>query len=167
MNAGSRRCPDGPPNASRYPGRVRDNGSKNSVGAEPVATARPGPVTAAAVLTAAQGVVIAALGLLMMVLLVTGEPDNVLQAVTGALTVLALAVLPLAAGHGLWRLRRWSRGPAVIVQLLALPTAWTMGGAGGLWPLAAVGLAGTALAVLGCLINPTATRVFGFGPRET
>lgn len=127
---------------------------------------RPGRVTAAAVLCAVQGVVAAGLGIAMLLLLAFGEPDDTMQALTGALTVLALAALPLAAGLGLWRLRRWSRGPAVITQLLLLPVAWTMGGAGGAWPAAAVALGACALAVLGCLMTPAAAEALGAGPRE-
>ncbi len=120
----------------------------------------------AAALNAAQGLVLAALGLAMLADAVTGDPEDRAQAVTGALTLLALAALPLAAGRGLWLLRRWSRGPAVIMQLLALPIAFTLLGSGGLWPLAAVALAASALAVLACLMNPTATEALGIGPRE-
>ena len=123
-------------------------------------------MTAAALLCGLQGVVIAGLGVFMLVLLAFGDPEDTLQAATGAVTVLALAALPLAAGLGLWRLRRWSRGPAVIVQLLALPTAWGMASSGSLWPLPATALAATALATLACLINPTATTALGVGPRE-
>ncbi|MDT0341658.1 hypothetical protein [Streptomyces litchfieldiae] len=129
-------------------------------------TARPRTVTVAALLCGLQGVALAALGAVMLVLAATGEPDDMTQAVTGAVTVLALAVLPLAAGHGLWRLRRWSRGPAVLTQLLAIPVTWTLLGSGGLWPVAAVGLGASALAALGCLMNPTATRALGVGPRQ-
>ena len=120
----------------------------------------------AALICALQGAVVAVLGGSMLVLAVVGEPDSLSQAVTGALTVLALAVLPLAAGHGLWRLRRWSRGPAVIVQLVSLPVAWTLCGSGRLWPLAGAALGLSALAVLGCLLNPTATEALGVGPRQ-
>lgn len=127
---------------------------------------RPRRVAVAAVLSAVQGLVAAGLGVFMLLLSTSGGADNLLQAVTGAVTVLALAALPLAAGHGLWRLRRWSRGPAVIVQLLLLPVVWTLGGSGGLWPVAAVALAGSALAVLACLVNPTATQALGIGPGE-
>jgi hypothetical protein len=127
---------------------------------------RPRRVAAAALFCALQGLVVAGLGVFMLLLLAFGEPDDATQAATGGVTVLALAALPLAAGHGLWRLRRWSRGPAVITQLLALPTAWTMSGSGGLWPLAATAVAATALGILGCLINPTATEALGVGPRE-
>ena len=44
----------------------------------------------------------------------------------GGLTVLALAVLPLVAARGLLLRRSWSRGPALITQLMALPVAWTL-----------------------------------------
>jgi uncharacterized membrane protein (DUF2068 family) len=128
-------------------------------------TVRPRTVTAAAALCGLQGAALAALGAVMLLLAATGEPDDMTQAVTGAVTVLALGGLPLAAGHGLWRLRRWSRGPAVLTQLLAIPVTWTLLGGGGLWPAAAVALGASALAALGCLMNPTATAALGIGPR--
>ncbi|GAB2901570.1 hypothetical protein GCM10022245_41120 [Streptomyces mayteni] len=125
---------------------------------------RPRTVSVAALLCGLQGVVVAGLGVVLLALAVLDEPADMAQAVTGALTVSALAVLPLAAGHGLWRLRRWSRGPAVVMQLLALPVAFTLLGSGRLWPLAAAGLGVSAVAVLGCLVNPTATAALGVGP---
>ncbi|WP_129842417.1 hypothetical protein [Streptomyces sp. RFCAC02] len=133
--------------------------------AAPAAAGRPRTVGAAALLCAAQGAVIAVLSVVMLILTLTGDTDDTGQAVAGGVTLLALAALPLAAGHGLWRLRRWSRGPAVIVQLLALPVAWTLLGSGGAWPLVAVALAVSAVAVLGCLLNPTATEALGIGVR--
>lgn len=148
--------------AGLYAGGVSENPAQSTLGAGPI---RPRGVTVAAVLTGVQGAVVAALGLTMLVLLFTSEPDNVTQAVTGAATVLGLAVLPLAAGHGLWRLRRWSRGPAVIVQLLSLPVSWHLLGLGGLWTLVAALVAGVALAVLGCLVNPASTEALGVVPR--
>lgn len=122
-------------------------------------------MTAAAALCAAEGVLAAGLGLLMLLLLAVGRSDDAAQAATGAVIVLLLAALPLAAALGLWRLRRWSRGPAVIVQLLALPIALTLVGSGGPWPVAGAALAAVALAVLGCLITPAATEALGVGPR--
>ncbi|GAA1901305.1 hypothetical protein GCM10009716_08970 [Streptomyces sodiiphilus] len=119
----------------------------------------------AAALTAGQGAVIAALGLYMLVLLFTSTPDGVLQAVTGALTVLVLSVLPLSAARGLWLLRRWSRGPAVALQVFALPTGWQMIVSGGPWVAAGLALGAVALTVLACLASPTAARALGIGPR--
>jgi uncharacterized membrane protein (DUF2068 family) len=125
------------------------------------AAVRPRRLGVAAVLTGLEGVAIAASGLVMLVLVVVGEPDGVTQAVTGALTLLLLAVLPLAAGHGLWRLRRWSRGPAVVTQILALPTAWHMYGIGGAWRPAAALLAAAALVILVALTSPAAAEALG------
>ncbi|MDB1087542.1 hypothetical protein PJ985_08180 [Streptomyces sp. ACA25] len=130
----------------------------------PSVTVRPRGVAVAALLTGLEGVVIAGLGVAMLVLLAVGEPDGVLQAATGAVTVLVLSVLPLLAGHGLWRLRRWSRGPAVITQVLALPASWHMFQIGGLWTASAVVLALLAVVVLGCLMNPVAAAALGVVP---
>ncbi|MDT0319498.1 hypothetical protein [Streptomyces millisiae] len=135
-------------------------------GTDPRVSARPRTVSVAALLCGVQGVVVAGLGAVLLALALFGDAEDLAQAVTGALTVLVLAALPLAAGHGLWRLRRWSRGPAVVMQLLALPVAFTLLGSGRLWPLAAVALGVSAVAVLACLVNPTATAALGVGPRE-
>lgn len=127
--------------------------------------ARPRRITAAAVLTGVEGLVIAAFGIVSLVMLVTGTPDDMTQAATLAVTVLALSVLPLAAARGLWLRRRWSRGPSMIVQLIALPVAWQMVQNGGLLAVAAVAVALAAVAVLACLVNPKATEALGIGPR--
>jgi hypothetical protein len=127
---------------------------------------RPARLTAAAALTALEGAVIACFGLVSLVLLFTGDPDGFVQAFTMALTVLALAVLPLAAARGIWRLRRWSRGPALITQLLALPVGWQMAQNGGVWTAGGVAIGVTALVVLGCLVTPTSATALGIGPRD-
>ena len=117
-------------------------------------------------MTGVEGLVVAAFGVVSLVKLATDTPDDMTQAVTLAVTVLVLAVLPLAAARGLWLCRRWSRGPSMIVQLLALPVAWQFAQNGGLYIALGVVLALAALGVLGCLINPTATEALGIGPRE-
>lgn len=132
----------------------------------PDSAGRPRRLTTAAVLTALEGLVVAAFGVASLVMLVTGKPDGMVQAVTMAVTVLALSVLPLAAARGLWLRRRWSRGPAMIVQLIALPTGYQMAQNGGVWTAGGVVIALTGLAVLGCLVNPTATEALGIGPRD-
>ncbi|RCG22546.1 hypothetical protein DQ392_05680 [Streptomyces reniochalinae] len=131
------------------------------------ATKAPGPrrIVAAAVVTGVEGVIVAAFGLFSLVLLATGSPDDMVQAATLAVTVLALSALPLAAARGLWHRRRWSRGPSMIVQLLALPVAWQMAQNGGGLIAAAAALALAAVAVLACLVNPKATEALGIAPR--
>ncbi|EST38638.1 hypothetical protein N566_06305 [Streptomycetaceae bacterium MP113-05] len=127
---------------------------------------RPARLTAAAALTALEGAVVACLGLVSLVLLFAGDPDGFVQALTMALTVLALAVLPLAAARGLWLLRRWSRGPALITQLLALPVGWQMAQNGGVWAVGGAMIALAALVTLWCLVTPTSAAALGVGPRD-
>jgi uncharacterized membrane protein (DUF2068 family) len=129
-------------------------------------TDRPRRLTAAAVLTALEGAVVAAFGAVALVKLATDEPDGMVQAATMAVTVLALSALPLTAARGLWLRRRWSRGPSMIVQLIALPTGYQMAQNGGMWTAAGAVIALTGVAVLCCLINPTATDALGIGPRD-
>ncbi|WP_209314798.1 hypothetical protein, partial [Streptomyces bohaiensis] len=150
-------------NAGPGGGPDRTTAGADPDGAAP-APGRPTRITLAAALSGLQGAAIAAWGAVMLLLTFTGEPDGLVQALTGAVTVLALAVLPLAAGHGLWRLRRWSRGPAVLTQMLALPAAWYMVQTGGGWLLAAVPLAATAVVILGCLMSPAAAEALGVTP---
>ncbi|WP_030981716.1 hypothetical protein [Streptomyces sp. NRRL S-1813] len=128
---------------------------------------RPARLSAAAALTAVEGLALAALGAYMLIMGLAGSPDSPQQAVMGGLTVLALAVLPLVAARGLWLRRRWSRGPSLITQIVALPVAWTLVNGGGALIAAGVGLAVAALVVLVLLVNPTATEALGIGPRET
>jgi hypothetical protein len=125
----------------------------------------PRRLTAAAAVAALEGLALAACGLVLLVLALTGSTDNVRNAVVGALTVLALGAIPLAAAYGLLRARRWSRGPALIIQLLALPVAWTL--LHGAAPLVAAGaaLAVVALAGLVLLVHPATTAALGIGGR--
>lgn len=127
---------------------------------------RPARLSAAAALTAAEGLALAALGAYMLIMGLAGSPDSAQQAEMGGLTVLALAVLPLVAARGLWLRRRWSRGPSLITQIVALPVAWTLVNGGGALIAAGIGLAAAALVVLVLLVNPTATEALGIGPRE-
>ncbi|MFG2135926.1 hypothetical protein [Streptomyces sp. NPDC048650] len=128
---------------------------------------RPARLSAAAALTGVEGLALAAMGAYMLIMGLTGSPDSPQQAEMGGVTVLALAVLPLVAARGLWLRRRWSRGPSLITQIVALPVAWTLIKGGGTLIAAGVGLAIVAVVVLVLLVNPTATVALGIGPRET
>nr|WP_245240765.1 hypothetical protein [Streptomyces spiramenti] len=155
--------------AARTPGAGNSAGrpapaTGEATAANPPAGDRPARISLAAALSGLQGVAIAGWGAIMLLLTFTGEPDGLVQSLTGSVTVILLAVLPLAAGHGLWRLRRWSRGPAVLTQMLALPAAWYMVQTGGGWLVAAVPLAVTAVVILGCLMSPAAAEALGVTP---
>ncbi|QES50091.1 hypothetical protein DEJ50_21935 [Streptomyces venezuelae] len=128
------------------------------------APALPGRLTAAAALTALEGLALAGLGVYLLFVGISGDADSPQQAETGGITVLALAALPLIAARGLRLGRRWSRGPALITQIMAMPVAWTLWTTGGAMIAAAVALALAALAVIVLLVNPTATEALGIGP---
>lgn len=117
----------------------------------------------AAAVATVEGAALAAWGVTMMVLGLVGDPDSPEQAEAGGLTVLLLAAMPLAAAYGLWRVRRWSRGPALIIQLVALPVAWTMLHSGGAMIAAGIALGAAAVAELVLLVHPAATDALGIG----
>ncbi|MFH8593515.1 hypothetical protein [Streptomyces rimosus] len=153
--------------------RTGDGGKKAATGSGKAADAaagpsgpRPGRIGAAAVLTAVEGLALAALGVYMLVVGLAGSPDSPRQAEMGGLTVLALAALPLVAARGLWLRRRWSRGPSLITQIVAFPVAWTLVNGGGALIAAGIGLAVVAIVVLALLVNPTATEALGIAPRD-
>lgn len=132
----------------------------------PVRPGRTRRLAAAAAVAALEGAALAAWGITMVVLGLVGNPDSPRQAEAGGLTVLALAAMPLAAAYGLWHARRWSRGPALIIQLVALPVAWTMAQNGGVMIAAGAALGAAAIAELVLLVHPAATEALGIAATE-
>ncbi|WP_030560673.1 hypothetical protein [Streptomyces aureocirculatus] len=131
----------------------------------PASGPRPGRLTAAAALTALEGLALVVGGAYMLVMGLAGEPDNPRQATTGGITLLVLALLPLLAARGLLRLRRWARGPAIITQIMALPVAWQLLQADSAMIPGGIALAGVAVATLVLLVNPATTEALGItGP---
>ncbi|MCZ7416610.1 MULTISPECIES: hypothetical protein [unclassified Streptomyces] len=159
--------------AGKRPGPAVSGGKKTGGGTRPkpevpeaesgvTAAERPTRVVVAAGLVALEGLVVLTVGVVMLALPFTGgRTDGTVQAVTGAVTVLALALLPLLTARGLWRLRRWSRGPAIFTQLLALPVGWQMGSGTGWWVACGLALAATSIAVLVCLFHSRAAAALG------
>jgi hypothetical protein len=109
---------------------------------------------AAAAIAALEGLVVAAWGVGMFFT----DSDN---AVLAGLTVLVLAALPLAAAYGLRRALRWSRGPALVMQILALPVAWTMLHSSGAVVAGGAVLGAVAVAALVLLVHPSTTDALG------
>jgi hypothetical protein len=126
---------------------------------------RPRRLTYAALLAALEGLALVVGGVWMLVLGLTGEPDDRQSAVTGGVTLAVLALLPLLAARGLLGRRSWSRGPAVITQLMALPVAYNLLQADSVAIPAGIALAVVAVAALVLLVNPATTRALGIrGP---
>ncbi|MGW3204657.1 hypothetical protein [Streptomyces sp. NPDC001135] len=133
--------------------------------AEAGAGARPRRLIYAAVLAGLEGVALGAGGLWVLVLGITGSPDDRQQAVTLGITLAVLALLPLLAARGLLLRRSWSRGPAVITQLLALPVAYNLIHADSVAVPAGIALTAVAVAALVLLVNGETTRALGIkGP---
>ncbi|MEW2293235.1 hypothetical protein ABZ719_11080 [Streptomyces sp. NPDC006743] len=125
---------------------------------------RPGRLTSAAALCALEGLALLVGGVWMLALGLTGDGDRQ-QAVTGGITVLVLALLPLLAARGLLRRRGWSRGPAVITQIMALPVAYSLLQADSVAVPAGIALAAVAVASLVLLVHPATNRALGIrGP---
>jgi hypothetical protein len=139
------------------------NPTPEDVGAEP----RPGRLTTAAALVALEGIALVAGGVYLLVMGLTGhpDPDDRSQAVTGGVTLIALALLPLVAARGLLLRRSWSRGPTIITQIMALPVAYNLLQADSLAIPGGIALAVVAVATLVLILNPETTRALGItGP---
>ncbi|MFF2651288.1 hypothetical protein [Streptomyces sp. NPDC058045] len=124
-------------------------------------TARPGRLTGAAALTALEGLALLVGGVFILVEAFTGAPDNRQQAVTGGITLMVLAALPLLAARGLLGRRSWARGPAVITQIMALPVAWTLLQADSMLIPGGIVLAVVAVTALVLLVSSATTAALG------
>ncbi|MFI5683973.1 hypothetical protein [Streptomyces sp. NPDC051636] len=126
---------------------------------------RPRRLTCAAALVALEGAALAVGGVWMLVLGITGDPDDRRQAVTLGITLVVLALLPLLAARGLLLRRGWSRGPAVVTQIMALPIAYNLLKADSAAIPVGIALAVVAVAALVLLVNPATTEALGIkGP---
>ncbi|WP_370414813.1 hypothetical protein [Streptomyces fradiae] len=126
---------------------------------EPVS--RPGRLTAAAVVAAVEGLALVVGGLVLLVTSLGDRPDDLTSALMGAVTLVALGLIPLIAARGLWLRRSWSRGPAVITQILALPVAWQLLQANSVMIPAGIALAVLAVTGLVLLVSPSTTAALG------
>ncbi|MET7288257.1 hypothetical protein [Streptomyces sp. NPDC005573] len=126
---------------------------------------RPRRLIWAASLSALEGIALVAAGVWVLVLGLTGDPDNRQQAVTGGITLAVLALLPLLAARGLLLRRGWSRGPAVITQIMALPVAYNLLKVDSMSIGVGIALAAVAVASLVLLVNRATTQALGIkGP---
>ncbi|MGV9563996.1 hypothetical protein [Streptomyces sp. NPDC003480] len=138
---------------------------QNPTSPAPDAGPRPVRLTVAAALAGLEGLALFVGGAWMLVLGLTGSPDDRRQAVTGGVTLIVLALLPLLAARGLLLRRGWSRGPAVITQIMALPVAYNLLQADSVAIPGGIALAVVAVAALVLLVNPATTRALGIrGP---
>ncbi|MFE7777789.1 hypothetical protein ACFU5O_28595 [Streptomyces sp. NPDC057445] len=127
----------------------------------PASGARPTRPNAAAAVCGLEALALIVGGIYMLVTGLTGDPDSTSQAETGGATLIALGIIPLLAARGLILRRGWSRGPAIITQLMALPVAWTLLRSSGALIPAGIALAAVAVTGLVLLFNPATTEALG------
>ena len=82
-----------------------------------------------------------------------------------AILMATFGLLLLLVARGVFLGRRWSRGPAVVAQLILLPIAWSFRGGGTTW--ISVTLAVLAIAVLVGVLHPRSTAVFVAPPQDS
>ena len=75
-----------------------------------------------------------------------------------AVLMVGYGALLASAAWGLWRGRRWSRGPAIATQLIQLPVAWSFVGGQTTWLALLLGT--VSVLTLICLLVPSSTAVF-------
>ncbi|MDV5148284.1 hypothetical protein R1T08_29985 [Streptomyces sp. SBC-4] len=124
-------------------------------------TSRPTRLAAAAAVAGIEALGLVAGGVYMLVRSLTDGTGDLTGALTGAVTLVALGLIPLAAARGLWLCRSWSRGPAIITQILALPVAWQMLQANSAMIPAGIALGVLAVTGLVLLVNPATTEALG------
>jgi hypothetical protein len=122
---------------------------------------RPLTIVVAAVLLAlealiALGYAALEIGQIRMSRAVVGVGVTILMACFG--------VFLLLVARGVFRGKRWSRGPAVATQLILLPLALSFAGGGTTW--ISVVLAVLAVAVLVGVLHPRSTAVFVAPPAD-
>jgi uncharacterized membrane protein (DUF2068 family) len=117
----------------------------------PKPSSAPPPLTVAASLVAVQGLVLVGLAVAEVADL---EADRRAMGLSTAGFFAAYGVLLLVAGWGLWRVATWSRGPALITQLILLGLAWNLRE----HVLAAVALLLVALVVLAGVLHPASVE---------
>ncbi len=126
-------------------------------------SAVPGQIRVATVLIWGEAVGLVATAVLLLVKTVVGRPTSLAGAVLGAVMALAGAAVLAAAARALLRLRPAARTPVVVLELLALPVAYSLAFQAGLveygGPLLVV-----ALAVLFLLFSPPARAVLDREP---
>ena len=81
-----------------------------------------------------------------------------------AILMASFGLLLLLVARGVFLGRRWSRGPAVVAQLILLPIALSFRGGGTTW--ISVTLAALAIAVLVGVLHPRSTAVFVAPPAD-
>lgn len=112
---------------------------------------------AAALIEGLEGAALVGLACYIGVATALGEPAAAFSAIALTLTTVAVGLGALLVCRALLRRRRWSRAPALVTQLLALPVAVSFVRSSHLE--VGIPLMATAAVGIGVLLHPATTRV--------
>lgn len=113
----------------------------------------PAPLAAAAGIVAVQGIIVT---LLAIADAVSVDGSRLLMGVTAAIFFVAYGIGLLVCAWGLNRMRSWSRGPALLSQLIWLGIAWNFRASP--TTVVAIAIAVSAVLVLLGLLTPTSVE---------
>ncbi len=120
---------------------------------------QPPAVRYAGFVVLAEGIVMVAVAVILVVRAIFGADQHVVNGYGTALWFGLIGSGVLAGGWALINDHRWGRGIAVFINLLLLPVAWYVFTSH--QPLYAVPVALVALVVLGLLFSPSAVQWVG------
>jgi uncharacterized membrane protein (DUF2068 family) len=122
-----------------------------------VAAVRPSspPLALAAVLVAVEAAAAMVFGVSAAMSM---QPNRLVVGAGTAVLMVGYGALLASAAWGLWRGRRWSRGPTIATQLIQLPVGWSFVGGQTTW--LALLLATMSVLTLICLLMPSSTALF-------
>jgi hypothetical protein len=126
---------------------------------------RPSTLLVAAVLLGVEALVALVFGFLEITQV---RASRAVVGVGVAILMLTFGGVLAAVARGVLRARRWSRGPAVVTQLILLPIAWSFRAAPTTWVAAVIAV--VALGALVTTLHPRSTAAFvpsAAGPRPT
>lgn len=120
----------------------------------------PGALRAAALILALEAAALVGAAVVLVVKTLTGNPDSSARALLAATMAVFGAVVLAAGGRGLQRARATTRTPVVVLQLLAVPVAYSLWFQAGL-PVYGAPIMLAAVAILYLVFTPAARSALG------
>lgn len=130
-----------------------------SIGPVSEAGLTPLPLRGAAALVIVEGLTLVGIAVFFVVEIFAATPESVGAALVTAASALAAGVALVALARQLALAKRWARSPVVVLELLLLPTGFTLSFQAG-QPEYGVPLLAVALAILALLATPDARAPF-------
>lgn len=107
---------------------------------------------------AAEAVVVAGTGIWLAIGAIGESSGGIGMAIGSAILLVLLGLGMLFLSYGVFQVRRWSRGPAAVIELLMIPVAWQL--LQGPTKPAGAALVIASIAVLVLIFLPSSTRLF-------